>query len=420
MLRKKFFWSISRRFDTSFALNGRRILRLKRLKSDKNERASQEVKIMNRGPTHWPGGMYNNWERAWINVSKGGGNFRQWMIQKRRFSAFGYEVEMSASEICGHASFGMLAISYAESDMLALRAFAIASIGSMMAFNYWHPVGFPLWLPFRWNALFLAINLLWVGDLYYKSRMSWIDSKVNLDEVHRHVFPSLQKTDFASLMKTAVSEEYTKGTELTKENALNDKVFLIVNGKVTVTKGGKPLYNLTTCQFVGTLGVHTSLYIDKSMSSTEVTSRTLRCLVWSKDDLARAVEGNSRLLAAVDAALSIDELRKTFAAADPAQHELKDGAKTESGRMYDVLVQSMMKEETSVSNRTKNALRRFRILYNVGYDRHVNALQKSGWSEKQYKDGFKSLENENVDAMDDHTAVHNPHHSAHTALGEIY
>eukprot|EP00466_Bigelowiella_natans_P000561 jgi/Bigna1/66481/fgenesh1_pg.1_\ len=195
---------------------------------------------------------------------------------------------------------------------------------------------------------------------------------------NRHVFPSLQKTDFASLMKTAVSEEYTKGTELTKENALNDKVFLIVNGKVTVTKGGKPLYNLTTCQFVGTLGVHTSLYIDKSMSSTEVTSRTLRCLVWSKDDLARAVEGNSRLLAAVDAALSIDELRKTFAAADPAQHELKDGAKTESGRMYDVLVQSMMKEETSVSNRTKNALRRFRILYNVGYDRHVNALQKSG------------------------------------------
>jgi len=336
---------------------------------------------------------------------------RKWMMRKRHFEAFGYQVSLSFSEACGHLSFGLLAVSYAFSDMMALRVFAIGSVGSMMIFNYWHPVGFPLWLPFRWNALFLAINVLWIGSMLKQNRMNWIDSRVDLDEVRTHVFPSLQKVDFARLMKTAEYHEYPATYPLMQEGANSEYVYLVVKGTARVSKGGDRLYDISTCQFVGTLGVHTSLYIEKAMTSAKVTSRVLRCLRWKKEDLANEVSSNPRLLAAVDAALSIDELRKTFSAARP---QIGDQSKVhESVKMYELLVQSVMGEEDQVSDQTKNALKRFRVLYGVPYEKHLKALQKSGWTKQQYSDGDKSPDKHHNDE-----AVH-PNHP-NSVVGELH
>ena len=65
---------------------------------------------------------------------------------------------LSVSELFGHAAFALAGLSFLDPDILNLRLLSVASGGATLVFTYFHPVGKPLWLPFMWNALFMAIN----------------------------------------------------------------------------------------------------------------------------------------------------------------------------------------------------------------------------------------------------------------------
>ena len=72
------------------------------------------------------------------------------------------KVDLSLAEIFGHSSFMLLATSFAFGDILWLRSLALASGSCMAVFNYWHPNGRVLWLPFRWNLIFIIVNSMWI------------------------------------------------------------------------------------------------------------------------------------------------------------------------------------------------------------------------------------------------------------------
>jgi hypothetical protein len=72
------------------------------------------------------------------------------------------KVDLSLAEIFGHTSFMLLATSFAFGDILWLRSLALASGSCMAVFNYWHPNGKVLWLPFRWNLIFIIVNSMWI------------------------------------------------------------------------------------------------------------------------------------------------------------------------------------------------------------------------------------------------------------------
>jgi hypothetical protein len=57
------------------------------------------------------------------------------------------------SECFGHASFFLVAASYAVDDFLQLRLIAIAGSSAMLVFTYFHPHGRVLWLPFKVGLL---------------------------------------------------------------------------------------------------------------------------------------------------------------------------------------------------------------------------------------------------------------------------
>ena len=64
----------------------------------------------------------------------------------------------SLAEALGHTSFVLVALSYSIDDVLWLRLTAVVGSTAMLGFTYFHPHGKVLWLPFRWNALFIVIN----------------------------------------------------------------------------------------------------------------------------------------------------------------------------------------------------------------------------------------------------------------------
>ena len=78
------------------------------------------------------------------------------MRQQRQLGS----VTVSISECFGHAAFLLGGAAYVFDDILHLRALSVVSGAAAIVFSYFHPVGQPLWLPIRWNAAFMLINLM--------------------------------------------------------------------------------------------------------------------------------------------------------------------------------------------------------------------------------------------------------------------
>jgi hypothetical protein len=119
-------------------------------------------------------------------------------------------VQFTLSEIFGHASFVLVAVSYATDDFLLLRIIAVAGSTSMLVFTYFHPHGRVLWLPFKWNMLFILINgYRIVKALYYRNVGRFMSS--NLKNIKNEYFESMDMVDYAHLIRYAEEEEFEEG-----------------------------------------------------------------------------------------------------------------------------------------------------------------------------------------------------------------
>ena len=72
-------------------------------------------------------------------------------------------ISYTLSNLAGHGSFLLLALSYLENDFMQLRLFAASGMVLSMIFQYYRAI--PLWIPIRWNFLFLLINATMIGLL---------------------------------------------------------------------------------------------------------------------------------------------------------------------------------------------------------------------------------------------------------------
>ena len=88
----------------------------------------------------------------------------------------------SISEACGHMSFLLLGVSFAFQDIMYLRVTALFAGATMAVFNFFHPYGRVLWLPFRWNLFFIGVNVLnisWImSQQYAANHMSAEESQL--------------------------------------------------------------------------------------------------------------------------------------------------------------------------------------------------------------------------------------------------
>ena len=101
-----------------------------------------------------------------MNIKKRILLFKSFMVSKRRivfsipFSGKSQVVVITLSDLAGHCSFLFLSLSYLESDFLNLRLYAVSGITLSIIFQYYREK--PLWIPIRWNSLFLAINCMMI------------------------------------------------------------------------------------------------------------------------------------------------------------------------------------------------------------------------------------------------------------------
>ena len=91
------------------------------------------------------------------------------MRRRRRMPFLGVS---SVSELFGHAAFALAGVAYLEPDILNLRILSVAAGMGSIIFSFFHPVGVPLWLPIRWNALFCTINCCHIWYILSKERQA--------------------------------------------------------------------------------------------------------------------------------------------------------------------------------------------------------------------------------------------------------
>ena len=120
------------------------------------------------------------------------------------------------SEVFGHSSFILVAISYAVDDFLHLRIIAVAGSSVMLFFTYFHPHGRVLWLPFKWNVLFILINSYRIGkvflDRYLAEQLS--PQMIQLRNDHFYI---MDPPDFARLVRCGNLETFKAGDVLVSQ-----------------------------------------------------------------------------------------------------------------------------------------------------------------------------------------------------------
>eukprot|EP00601_Ochromonadales_sp_CCMP2298_P015250 CAMPEP_0173234528 /NCGR_PEP_ID=MMETSP1142-20121109/10276_1 /TAXON_ID=483371 /ORGANISM="non described non described, Strain CCMP2298" /LENGTH=252 /DNA_ID=CAMNT_0014164579 /DNA_START=133 /DNA_END=888 /DNA_ORIENTATION=- len=162
------------------------------------------------------------------------------------------QYRMTLSDLAGHCSFLFLAFSYLENDLLHLRIFAISGISLSVVFQYYREK--PLWIPIRWNSLFLVINAVMILLLLKDERDAG-----NIPEEERLLFENLfqnkgmKPVNFLHLISNAKRLELKKGDQIVSEKTLNTRVYLVKSGQLSMVKTGAHARPIGENQFVGSM-----------------------------------------------------------------------------------------------------------------------------------------------------------------------
>lgn len=339
-------------------------------------------------------------------------------------------VPFTISELLGHGSFVLVAASYATDDFLVLRCMAVAGSGCMLFFTYFHPHGRVLWLPFKWNALFIAINLYRITSiLYYK----YVATKLSpeLKAVKHDHFDLMEWEDFAKLVSLATEETFLDGDLLVYQGQKNRYVRLVIEGELDVFRDGVKTYSLFEGNFVSEAGLHAGLMLSGTINSCcsiyaqhkpyqgDITSiddtnetgddddevqeptkptraRTLR---WDRTELVQILKKETPLYRTLKASLSWDIIRKLKdQRVSLAQHKVSDPEfwtlkRTEqSEERYAAILANILEIPGELSRR-RIELDKYRIMHHIDDDHHIMALKKCGWTPEEFKVGRKNDEN---------------------------
>lgn len=154
--------------------------------------------------------------------------------------------------MAGHASFLLLALSYLENNFMHLRAYAFTGITFSIIFQYYRDK--PLWIPIRWNLLFLFINGAMITALVWEER----DAQ-NIPDEQKQMYESIFKrhgmkpVDFMHLMSLAKRQTIECGEMLVAEGQKNHCLHVVRSGSFLMKKGRDVINHIERHRFVGTL-----------------------------------------------------------------------------------------------------------------------------------------------------------------------
>ncbi len=304
---------------------------------------------------------------------------------------------ISLSECFGHASFILVAISYAVDDFVQLRVLAIAGSSVMLVFTYFHPHGRVLWLPFKWNVLFIALNAYRVLkihiDRFFASQLSPL-----LMHMHDHHFYVMDIADFARLCRIGHIEHFMKGELLVQQDYENRHVRLVLKGTLNVERDGIVTYQLHEGNFISETGLHAGLLLRGNVNSccdVKANDNDVAVLTWERTDLMHLLEVDKNIQRSMKAVMSWDIVSKLKSqrvllasglVADPEEWTTK--RREQTLHRYKAILRNMLAHPQYL-NKRKEELCKYRDIHHIDDYQHEVALKEMGWTLEEFETGSK-------------------------------
>ena len=309
-------------------------------------------------------------------------------------------VEYSITELAGHLSFVLVAASYAVDDFLLLRVIAVAGSTSMLVFTYFHPHGRVLWLPFRWNLLFIGINSYRIGRVLYEKYAVRNLTRKEL-ELHHHHFQVMDLTDFAKLLKLGTLETFEKGDVVLKQGDMNADIRLVTSGELDVLRDGVYTYSLGEGNFMSEAGLHIGMrlmgHVQASGTVVCNSGKKCECIRWDRTKLIELLESEKDLKRSFLSALSWDIIEKLKG----QRHMLMDGKINKAStwtekrntqsefRYVGILKNILSRPGKHLSEKSRDEIDNYRTIHHIDDKHHAEALEICGWTEEEFTLGFK-------------------------------
>ena len=114
------------------------------------------------------------------------------------------------------------------------------------------------------------------------------------------LFEGLSKKELAELARVTDDLQVPAGTVLCKEDTLGREFFVLVEGSVEVTQGGKAIATRGAGDFVGEIALLTPM----RRTATVTTTTPVRCLILMRGDFRRVLDENRSIERKVMATLA--------------------------------------------------------------------------------------------------------------------
>ena len=185
-------------------------------------------------------------------------------------------VSFTLSDLAGHCSFLFLANSYLENDFWYLRIYAMSGLSLSIVFQYYREK--PLWIPIRWNSLFLLINFVMIMFIIKEEHEA-----EKIPDEQKQIFEQLfsakgmKPVDFLHFMSIAHRAVVKKGEKVVSQGEKHGRVHLVQSGSFAVARSNLKTGKVTSAtvkignaQFIGVMSF---LAWESEKRSREVTRK---------------------------------------------------------------------------------------------------------------------------------------------------
>jgi CRP-like cAMP-binding protein len=306
------------------------------------------------------------------------------------------------SECFGHGSFVLVAASYAVDDFLLLRMIAVAGSTSMLFFAYFHPHGRVLWLPFKWNVLFIAINSYRIGIVYWNRYMSE-RLPDELMSIRQRTFNTMNPVDYFRLIRIAKIRDIKKGDLVLSQGEHVHQVRMVIDGQCRVYRDGKLTYLLEEGNFISEVGLHAGLLLPGKIESCCTIvgdgdgkgGPVTRILSWDRTELVHLMERDQGVRRSLKAILTWDIVRKLKAQRnvlvghlidDPEEWTVRRNEQT--NHRYAAILHAILRKHKYLQ-KYRHELDRYRSIHHIDDAHHAMALAQCGWTVEEFAAGQK-------------------------------
>lgn len=185
----------------------------------------------------------------------------------------------SHSNLPGHFSYALIALSYWLTDIFWLRLLAI--VGLSFEILYFSLSGGDLRTGIGWDIVFIAINAYQLYRLI-QDRLAFRLPEAER-ELLRSVLTGLDDGQIVRLLSAGDFCEIAQGTKLAEEDKPLEKLFFLCEGRANVTIGGRKISQLEKGNLIGEVAFLTG----RPATATVVADLPLRALVFEKTTLSK-------------------------------------------------------------------------------------------------------------------------------------